>query len=99
MGATAIGLLAWRPVTHSVGDLWLLGQAGLAPLLLVGVAAAHGADIPTTITLLVVAVVASATAVLRPAWRVPRPATAALALLGAVALASGLASPRRRSSP
>ena len=93
VGATAIGLLAARPVRHSVGDLWLLGQAGLAPVLLVAVAVAHGADVPTTITLLVVSVVASATAVLRPAYRGMAAGIAALALLGAVALGSGLATP------
>ena len=69
VGAIGLGLLALRPVSRSVGDLWLLGQAGLGQLLLVGVAAAHGSDIPTTVTLLVVALVATATAVLRPAWR------------------------------
>ena len=93
VGVIGLGLLALRPVSRSVGDLWLLGQAGLAQLLLVAVAAAHGADIPTTITLLVVALVATATAVLRPAWRAAAAGIAALALLGAVIVASGLGSP------
>ncbi|MEP6854690.1 MAG: hypothetical protein ABJA33_04430 [Pedococcus sp.] len=93
VGAIGTGLLALRPVSRSVGDLWLLGQAGLAQLLLVGVAAAHGSDIPTTITLSVVALFAAATAVLRPAWRAAASGTAALALLGAVTVASGLGSP------
>ncbi len=93
VGAIGLGLLALRPVSRSVGDLWLLGQAGLGQLLLVGVAAAHGSDIPTTVTLLVVALVATATAVLRPAWRAAAAGTGALALLGAVTVASGLGSP------
>ncbi|GAA2731932.1 hypothetical protein GCM10009867_06720 [Pedococcus aerophilus] len=92
-GAAAVALLVLRPATRSTGDRWLLGQAGLAVLLLVGVAVAHGSDVPTTITLLVVSAVATATAVLRPSWRAAAVGTAALALLGAVTLASGLGSP------
>ena len=96
VGTVAVVLLVVRPPSRSVGDLWLLGQAGLATLLLVGVAAGHGSDLPTTTTLLVLAAVASAAAVLRPAWRAVAAGSAALAVLGAVLVASGSGSPTVR---
>ncbi|KQU70338.1 zinc ribbon domain-containing protein [Phycicoccus sp. Root101] len=93
VAAVGAGLLVLRRPSRSLGDLWLLGELGLAQLLLVVVGAAHGADVATTITLLAVASVATTAAARRPAWRAVASGVAALALLGAVALASGLGSP------
>lgn len=84
------GLVVARPRTTSVGTGWVEAQAGAALGVLVFVCAIEASRPATTIALTAAALVAATAAVHRPTWRSAASAVAAVATVGACALAGSM---------
>jgi hypothetical protein len=91
-GVVAATLVAGRPLGAGASQRWAEGQAAIVIAALAAVAGAQDSDPALVVALTVTSIVATAVAVLRPAYRLAAVGTAAVTGPWAVGLAGGLVS-------